>query len=82
MCGSTDVHAGCHPTCSMTWAGSRSLKSICQSAKGVLKTTVTVRPWLLPVTDLMSRYPRVRGHVAAGAGRAIDVASLLAARRR
>ena len=78
MCGSTDVHAGCHPTCSMTWAGSRSLKSICQSAKCVLKTTVTVRPWLLPVTDLMDRYPRVLATLPPVPARAIDVGSLLA----
>ena len=49
------VQEGFQPTFSMTWAGSRLAKSICQSANGVRKTTVTVRPLLLPFTDVMSR---------------------------
>ena len=57
MEGSTVVQAGFHPTFSMTWAGSRLAKSVCQSAKGVWNTTLTVRPLSVPVTDVMSRYP-------------------------
>ncbi len=41
------------------WAGRRSLKSEVQSANGVRKTTVTVRPPLEPVSEAMSLYPRV-----------------------
>ena len=55
MAGSTVLQPGSQPACSITWAGRRSLKRACQSAYGVLKTTVTVRPWLLPLIDLMSR---------------------------
>ncbi len=43
------------PTLSAMWAGSRSSNSEAQSAKGVLNTTVTVRPSFDPVTDEMSR---------------------------
>ena len=59
MAGFTVVHAGFHPAFSMMWAGKRLANSICQSANGVRKTTVTVCPLLLPLTDLMSRYPAV-----------------------
>ncbi len=55
MAGSTVVQVGFHPTFSMTWAGSRLAKSICQSAKVVLNFTVTVWPPFEPVTDAMSR---------------------------
>ena len=55
MAGSTVVQAGFHPTFSMTCAGTRLAKSICQSAKVVLNFTVTVWPPLEPVTDAMSR---------------------------
>lgn len=41
------------------WAGSRSSNSDGQSAKGVRKTTVTVRPSFEPVSEAMSRYPSV-----------------------
>ena len=55
IAGLTVVHGGFHPTFSMMCAGSRLENSICQSAKGWRKITVTVRPLSLPVTDLMSR---------------------------
>ncbi len=45
------------PTFSITCAGSRLAKSICQSANVFLNFTVTVWPPLEPVTDAMSRYP-------------------------
>ncbi len=57
MAGLTVEHLGFHPTVCMMWAGIRSAKSICQSAKRVWNTTVTVRPLLEPLTDAMSRYP-------------------------
>ena len=55
MDGSTLLHAGFHPTCSMTCAGNRSEKRLSQSANVRLKRTVTVRPWFDPVTEAMSR---------------------------
>ena len=55
MAGLTVVQAGFQPTFSITWAGSRLSKSICQSAKVLLNLTVTVWPPLEPVTDAMSR---------------------------
>ncbi len=55
MAGSTVVQLGLHPTFSITWAGTRFAKSICQSAKIVLKVTVTVWPPFDPTTDAMSR---------------------------
>ena len=55
MAGSTVGQLGFHPTFSMTWAGMRLSKSICQSAKVVLNFTVTVWPPFDPVTDAMSR---------------------------
>ena len=53
--GSTVVQAGLQPTFSITCAGTRLAKSSRQSANGVLNLTVTVRPPLEPVTDVMSR---------------------------
>ena len=55
MAGFTVVQVGFHPTFSITWAGTRLAKSICQSAKVVLNFTVTVWPPFDPVTDAMSR---------------------------
>ena len=57
MAGFTVRQVGFHPTLSITWAGTRLSKSICQSAKVVLNFTVTVCPPFDPVTDAMSRYP-------------------------
>ena len=57
MSGFTVGQFGFHPTFSMTWAGTRLSKSICQSAKVVLNFTVTVWPPFVPATDAMSRYP-------------------------
>ena len=48
MAGFTVVQAGFHPVFSMMWAGKRLAKSICQSANGVRKTTVTVVPCCFP----------------------------------
>ena len=59
MAGFTVVQAGFHPVFSMMCAGNRSEKSISQSANGVRKITVTVRPLSLPFTERMSRYPAV-----------------------
>ncbi len=55
MLGLTVEQFGFQPTFSMTCAGSRFEKSICQSANTVLNFTVTVRPPFVPVTDAMSR---------------------------
>ena len=55
MAGFTVMQFGFHPTFSITWAGTRLSKSICQSANVVLNFTVTVWPPLDPVTDAMSR---------------------------
>ena len=59
MAGFTELHGGFQPVFSMMWAGNRSENSICQSANGVRKTTVTVRPLLDPFIERMSRYPLV-----------------------
>jgi len=55
MAGSIAAHDGFQPTFSMMWAGSRSEKSVRQSAKGFVKVTVTVSPLLLGTTEAMSR---------------------------
>ena len=55
MAGSTVEQLGFQPTFSITWAGTRLAKSICQSANVVLNFTVTVWPPLDPVTEAMSR---------------------------
>ena len=47
------------PTRRAMWAGTMWLNRMRQSAKGLAKTTVTVRPPWLPVTEATSRYPRV-----------------------
>src|SRR5580704_3669718 len=57
MLGLTVEQFGLQPTFSMTCAGNRLAKSICQSANGFLNFTVTVCPPFDPVTDAMSRYP-------------------------
>jgi hypothetical protein len=41
------------------WAGTMWSNMTRQSVKGVLNTTVTVFPPLLPVTEATSRYPSV-----------------------
>ena len=55
IAGFTVGQNGSHPTFSITWAGTRLSKSICQSANVVLNFTVTVWPPFDPVTDSMSR---------------------------
>ena len=55
MLGLTVEQFGFQPTFSITCAGNRSEKSICQSANVFLNFTVTVWPPLEPVTDAMSR---------------------------
>ncbi len=57
MAGLTVEQVGFHPVFSITWAGTRLSKSICQSANVVLNFTVTVWPPFDPVTEAMSRYP-------------------------
>src|SRR6516164_6936161 len=44
MARSTVEHVGSQPTFSMTWAGNRSLNSLCQSAYVLSNLTVTVWP--------------------------------------
>ncbi len=55
MLGLTVEQLGFQPTFSITCAGNRLEKSICQSANVFLNFTVTVWPPLDPVTDAMSR---------------------------
>ena len=74
MAGLTVEQLGFHPVFSITCAGTRLSKSICQSANVVLNFTVTVWPPLDPVTEAMSRYPAM---LVTSVGRHDRVAPLL-----
>ncbi len=82
MAGLTVAQLGFHPVFSITWAGTRLSKSICQSANVVLNFTVTVCPPFDPATESMSRYPAMlvtSGEDTIGSPRCISHAYLKSA---